>query len=346
MSSRVLILIFLMILIPISANAADSANDFEVELLPAEGQQSFSEGYFNVDAGPGQQITLNFRLTNTSDEPIELNAETVDAWTAETGGILYSANADLDEEDHPRLTDLLIVQETIKIPANTVEIVHYHFDVPWDASGTLLGGIMLTTANNSQELSMEPLNDGGSNYTFEQLGQQLVAVKVNMPENSAAGFSLGKAQFDSSQNLLTMKVANGNSTVLENVQGTYTIMDKDGETILNGVIDSFAMAPKSDIRFPVDLKGHVFEEGKYVLLIKGSADKKEFFAEEKFSVSGTPQAAFASEATAPEASGGNFLPAIAISLAALFLLLLLFMKIVKRNEKGQYMNLTDKNNLQ
>ncbi|WP_422123834.1 WxL protein peptidoglycan domain-containing protein [Planococcus sp. X10-3] len=348
MSLRVLILIFLMILIPLTANAAESVNDFEVELLPAEGQQSFSEGYFNIDAEPGQSLSLTLRITNTTDEPIELHAEVVDAWTAAEGGILYGTDPDSDGENRLRLSEQFDVKETITIPAHAEKDAHYHFDIPMDASGTLLTGVMLTSENVTEDLGMASINEGGNNYTYEQDGQRLVAVKVNLPDNSASGFSLGKAKFDTVQNQLTMKILNGNSTVLENVQGTYTIMDKEGDTILNGVIDSFAMAPKSDIRFPIDLKGHIFEEGKYVLMIKGNADKKEFFAEEKFTVSDAQQAAAIVEEsieTSSAVSGGNFMPTMAIALAALFLLLPLFMKIIKRNEKSPHLNLSDKNNL-
>lgn len=342
MSSRVLVLFLLMLFIPSAINAAEAINDFEVELLPAEDQQIFSEGYFNIAADPGQSISLNLRITNNSDKPIELLVETADAWTAEEGGIQYSTNPLQDAEDQTRLSDLIDIRETIIIPADSVEDIQYRIVAPLDASGTILGGIVLTDGNGSEPSSLELVNNGGSNYTFANQGHQLIAVKLDFPDSSASSFSLGKVRFDN--DLLTIRVFNSNTAVVENVHGTYTIMDKNGETLVTGDIAPFAMAPKSDIHYPVDMKDHVFEEGKYVLMIKGSADKKEFFAEEMFSVSEMHPTAIASEvsAAAPAVSTWNYTPAIA--LAGLLLLLPLLLKIFRRNVKSPYLDVSEKNN--
>lgn len=344
MCSRVLILILLMLTLPLATYAAEPMNEFEVNVLPAEGQKDFSEGYFNVDSEPGQTLSLNFHITNTGEETIRLSAEAVDAHTAEGGGILYSARPEPADEDQLLLSDLLDVQDTVIIAPGGVAKVHVHIDVPDSASGTLLGGIMLTDDNASEALSVEPEKKSGSNYSFERVGQRLVAVKLNLPEKSASGFSLGKAKFDANKNVLTIKVANGKSAVLERVQGTYTILDKDGEELVSGVVEPFAMAPMSAIKFPIDLKGQLLEKGKYVLMIKGRADEKEFFAEEKFSVSEGEQDAIAGEtAETPAASfRGNISRTIAIALTAFFLLLPLFMKLDKRNEKDPLLKLSDK----
>lgn len=332
MSSRVLILFLLMLFIPSAINAAESINDFDVELLPEDGQRGLSQGYFNVDAEPGQKITLNLRITNHDDEPIELHLETADARTAEEGGILYSTTRLEDEEDQIHLSDLLDIQETITIPAGGVEDIHYHIDAPFDASGTILGGLMLTEGDKNDGSSVELVSDTGNNYSYEKQGQQLIAVKLDFPDASASSFSLGKVRFEESH--LTIKVSNSNSAVVENVHGTYTILDKEGETVVAGDIAQFAMAPKSDIRYPIFLNGHVFEEGKYVLMIKGSADKKEFFAEEIFSVNESHSTALASEKSAvpPAASIWIYTPAFA--LAGLLLLLPLLLKIFRRNVKS------------
>lgn len=342
MSSRVLVLFLLMLLIPSAINAAESENDFDVELLPIEGQKSFSAGYFDITADSGQSISLNLRITNNSDEPIELRFETADARTAEEGGILYSTIPFEEHDNQIRLSDLVDIQETITIPAQGVEDVHYHIDAPHDVSGTILGGIMMTDGSNSESSSLEIGNNGGSNYTFKKQGQQLIAVKLNYPDSSASSFSLKKVRFDN--DLLTIKVSNSNSAVIENVHGTYTIMDKDGESLITGDIAPFAMAPKSNIRYPINLKGHVFEEGKYVLMIKGSADKKEFFAEEMFSVSESHPAAIASEASAPSTGASTWIYITAIALAGVLLLLPLLLKILRRNVKSQYLDLSEKNN--
>lgn len=346
MSSRVLILILLMAFLPLTAYAAESVNDFEVELLPAEGQKNFSEGYFNIDAELGQSLTLNLRIKNNSDAPIELLVEAADSWTAEEGGILYGVNPDLSGENRILLTDLLDLQETITVAAHDVENIHYHVDIPTEARGTILGGITLTAADKGDGISMKSKNIGGSNYTFEQEGHRIVAVKLNLPDNTAAGLTLGKAKFDADDNQLLMRVTNGNSAVLENVQGTYTILDSKGIKLTSGLIDPFAMAPQSGIRLPIDLKGQVLEEGKYVLMVKGSADKKEFFAEENFSVGKARQEVIAGETIEASSgvSGKSIFLSVIITLAVLFSLIPLLMKLLKRNEKNPYLNLSDKNN--
>ena len=338
---RVLILILLIMTFPFAANAAESANEFEIKVLPAEDQKSFSEGYFNLDSKPGQTLNLDFRIINNSKEPIKFVAEAVDAHTADKGGIIYSTNRNGDDDGRIFLSDLIGVQNTVIVAPGEAENVHFHLTIPASASGTLLGGIMLTAENSSADPSLEAVNEGGSNYSFERAGQRLVAVKLNLPEKSVSWFALGKAKFNADNNLLTLKVANGNSAVLENVEGTYTILDKKGDAVVSGVVKPFAMAPASEIQFPVDLKGQLLDKGKYVLMIKGRADDKEFFAEEKFSVAEMDQAAIVVETaeTQPAFAREKISRTIAIALVVLFLLLPLFLKPNKRNDKDSFMTL-------
>lgn len=342
---RVLILILLMITIPMAANAAEPLNNFEVEVLPAGGQQNFSEGYFNVDAKPGERLSLDFHVKNHSDKAIRLSLQAVDADTADEGGIQYSVRQDA-ADDQILLSNLLNVQESVTIAPGSSENVHFHIAVPSSASGTLLGGIMLTDDQAEKGSKPEAAYGTGSNYSFERNGQRLVAVKLNLPQKSASGFSLGKVKFDAERKGLTMKVINGQSAVLENVKGTFTILDKEGKELATGVVNPFAMAPMSDIQFPVDLKGHLLEPGKYVLMIKGRADEKEFFAEEKFTVSGNEQSAIAVEnsGTASVNNEGNLSRNIAIGLTAFFLVLPLLIKIISRKEPSALLELSDKNN--
>lgn len=329
--------------IPFTVNAAESANDFKVKVLPAEGQHSFSEGYFHVDSEPGKSLALDFQITNTSSEPLNLYAEAVDAHTADKGGILYSADIGEKEQDQFYISELLDVQETISVAPGAVETVHFHLDIPYAASGTILGGIMLTSLDAPDNLSMEAFNEGGSNYTFEQPGQRLMAIKVNLSEKTASGFSLGEAKFDAFDNYLAMKLNNAKASVLENVQGTYSIMDKEGEVRANGVIKPFAMAPFSNINYPIDLEGVKFETGKYVLMIKGKADEKEFFAEEKFTVTDSQEAGIVSqtEDSAIAFNRESISRTVAISLIALFLLLPLLLKFNRRNEKKTFMKFSE-----
>lgn len=343
---RVLILIFMMILIPATVNAADFDNDFEVEILPAEGQKNFSEGFFHLDSEPGEKLSLDFRVTNNSGEPIRLNVQAVDAHTADEGGILYDATT--AKEDHVGMAELIDIQESVSIAAGAAEIVHFHIAIPDDASGTMLGGIMLTSLEAPENLAMDKLNKGESNYTFEQPGQQLMAVKVNLPKTAVhTGFSVDGAKFDAPNNRVTLNMKNGDATVLESVEGTYTVMDKEGEILLSGVMKPFAMAPGTDIDYPVDLNGLIFGQGKYVLMIKGRADEKEFFAEEKFTVTETEAAGVVSPSTDSNQTigWGQISRIFAVVLAALLLLLPMLMKFYNRNEKKALMEFSEKNNL-
>lgn len=344
---RVLVLILLMFLIPITANAAEPGNDFQVEVLPAEGQKNFSEGFFHLDSEPGETLSMKFRVTNDSDEPIRLQMQSVNAHTAHTGGILYSADTETADEGIVHMAELIDVQNSVRIKAGDSEDVQVKVTIPDTASGTLLGGIMLTAEGAPDNLTMDSLNKGGSNYTAEQPGQRLIAVKVDLPHKSVTGLSVDKAYFDALKNDVTIEVKNGDAAVIENVQGTYTVMDKDGELLLNGVVSPFAMAPGSKIDFPIDLHGILLENGRYVLMIKGSADEKEFFAEEKFAVTDSQAAgvAAATAESAPPADSGGSWPTIAIALAALLLVLPVFVKLYRWNGKRTYIKFSEKNNL-
>lgn len=343
---RVLILISMMFLIPFTASSAKPANSFSVEVLPAKGQNDFSEGYFNLDSEPGGTLSLDFRVTNNSEEPIRLQLQPVNAHTANKGGILYSADQPADEEGHVHLAELIEVQDAVRIEAGAAEDVHFHVAIPENAAGTLLGGIMLTSDEAPEEAGMESSNKGGSNYTFEQTGQRLVAIKLNLPQKTvSAGFSVDKAKFNAGENRVTLKVKNGEAAVLENVQGTYTVMDKDGEVLTNGVLEPFAMSPLSAINFPIDLNGLLLEKGRYVLMLKGRAGEKEFFAEEKFSVTESQEAGILAQSAESKPSAGMGGVGTIIAIASCLILLPLVLFLYRRYEKKAFMRFSEKNNM-
>ncbi|WP_203332332.1 WxL protein peptidoglycan domain-containing protein [Planococcus beigongshangi] len=342
---RVLVLISMMFLIPVTANAAEPVNDFQVEVLPAENQKNFSEGFFHLDSMPGETMSLKFRVMNNSSETIQLQLQSVNAHTADTGGIIYSAEA--KENGIVDMAEAIDVRDSVKIKAGDSENVNVKVKIPDTASGTLLGGVLLTAEGTPDNVSLDAVNEGGSNYAAEQPGQRLVAVKVDLPQKTSAGLTVDRADFDSFNNHVAIEVKNGDAAVYETVQGTFTVMDKDGELLLNGVLSPFAMAPESKIAFPIDLNGILLEQGRYVLMIKGRADEKEFFVEEKFTVTESQAAGVITtsvDSAPPNDSESSWL-IISFVLVSLLLLVPLILKLYKGNSRKTYVKLSEKNNL-
>lgn len=94
---------FLLLWIPVSAFAEENITPLEIEPIYTENQQTDTRGYFDLLVEPGQQQTIELRVTNNLEEKITLSGSTANAFTHPTGGILYSQ--DIDSENTRLLED-------------------------------------------------------------------------------------------------------------------------------------------------------------------------------------------------------------------------------------------------
>lgn len=285
---RILTLLFFLLVLPVYASANTSPSFLQVEPVYSANQVSDTQGYFDVDVTPGEELTLHVKLKNKKESPITVRVEEADAYTSPSGGVFYDSEVESEDtvllNDAVRMTDFIQAEETVTIPASDSIEVPVQVTVPDSDEQTLLGGIKVTQVKEKEETELETKEDEAK-FVINTETTYAIAIKLNLPHTSEPNFSTGKAGFISENANVFLEMKNDAHLIQEKVTGTYAVLDSNGTELFNGDITEFNMAPKTQIRFPFAWNHDRLEDGNYTLVVNGHAGEKEFSVEETFTIS-------------------------------------------------------------
>ena len=287
MFKRALIITLLLLSLPLYALAAPSS--LQVEPVYPENQVSETKGYFDIDATAGEQLNLQLRLQNTEDAPITIRVEKSNAYTNKTGGIFYDTTVESEDtmllDDAIPLVDAIETEETVTIPANESMELPIQVNVPQTEAQTLLGGIKVTQVEEAAEEESEELGEDEANFVMKTETTYAVAIQLNLPAKSEPNFSTGKAGFLAPTAQVFLELKNDAHLIQGDVEWTYSVLDSAGAQLFDGTVDTFNMAPKSQIRFPIAWNHEELADGSYTLVADGRAGDQVIAVEELFEIS-------------------------------------------------------------
>ncbi|MGI2327625.1 WxL protein peptidoglycan domain-containing protein [Planococcus sp. YIM B11945] len=297
---RIFAFLIFSLMLPTLAFAEESS--LQVEPIYPENQVPATKGYFDLNAKPGEQMTLMLKLENTKDTPINVRVEKSNAYTSPAGGIFYEAETTSEDTElldgGIHLVDYMDVKETVTIPANETMELPIQLTVPEISGETVLGGIKVTEETVKED--SEEVGEDEANFVINTETTYAVAIQLNLPGESKADFSVGTAGFIPTTAQVFVEMANNADLIQGNVSGTYAVQDSEGAEMFSGTMDSFIMAPKTKIRYPIAWNNKQLEDGDYTLVVNGKAGGQEFAVNEAFSISNDEVQEFA-ETTNPVA---------------------------------------------
>ncbi|WP_422122780.1 WxL protein peptidoglycan domain-containing protein [Planococcus sp. X10-3] len=287
MFTRILIIALLLLTFPLHASAAPSS--LQVEPIYPDNQVPETKGYFDVNATAGEQVNLKLKLQNTEDIPITVRVEKSNAYTSPTGGIFYELAVDSEDtmllDNAILLADIMDTEETVSIPANESIDFPIQVTVPQTDAQTLLGGIKVTQMEEAVEEEGEELGEDEANFVLKTELTYAIAIQLNLPTESEPNFSTGNAGFIAPTAQVFLEVSNNAHLIQGDVEWTYSVLDSAGTELFNGAVNTFNMAPKSKIRFPVAWNHEELADGKYTLVANGHAGEQVIATEEPFEIS-------------------------------------------------------------
>lgn len=289
MFSRIVLIIIFILSLPVNSWAAESSIPMQVELLYPANQVPSTKGYFDVDVHPREQVILYVKLKNSEEKSITVRVKKANAYTSPTGGIFYEVDIDTEDsmllDDAVRMNNFVETEKTITIPAGESLEVPIQVTVPDSDGSTLLGGILFTQIPEQKEEEVQETAKNEAKFIVNTETTYAIAVKLNLPTKSEPNFSLGEAGFKSSTAQAFIEMTNDAHLIQDKIEGSYAVIDNEGNELFNGVMAEFKMAPKTKIRFPFDWDHETLEDGMYTLVINGQAGEKEFTAKETFTIS-------------------------------------------------------------
>lgn len=144
--------IVLTLLISLFIQVSVYANDAGFGVTPIlPSNQIDSSSYFNLRVKPGQEQTLELKVTNTSNEPLQIELLLSYATTSPNGLILYTETEEGKKDpslQHP-LTSIVSIQDKIvTVQPNSEMIVPLLLTMPAEPfDGVILGGIQARKLN-------------------------------------------------------------------------------------------------------------------------------------------------------------------------------------------------------
>lgn len=273
--------------VPAQTAAAEEEAPLEIEPVYPENQEEGTQGYFSLAMDPGEEQTVNFRMTNNLDEEVTLSAESANAFTHPKGGILYNPSVDSPNtrllDDAVTMKDYLSLDETVTLEPGASEEIPVTVEAPDMEGQTALGAVVFTTEVSEQEAD----GSGGSEETNIVLNTETsykLAVQVNLPQESTPDFSVGEAGFLANTGQVFVEMTNDAHLIQDDILGDYTVTDDEGEEVFSGELAEFNMAPKSQIRYQIPWDNESLEDGDYTLAMNGSAGDDTFSVEEDFTI--------------------------------------------------------------
>lgn len=268
------VLVFLLFATGVSAN--ESTGGFNVEPVFPTNQDDVTGSYISVTSGTSEDFNqdFNFTISNTTDNPIIVEIEAVNALTSPNGIIQYlpseeTENSKLIDEDYS-FTDYIEVQDKVELEPNTQKVVTSTVTVP-KADGTILGGLSFRTITE-EELEG---NDEDVQFSIENRASKVVGVQVNFPTEDESNFIVDEPYVDNMPAYLAIRLPiTSDTSLLEKEVGLSYIVSKGDEELFNSErgIETLDFAPQSKANFALPWDYDEIEKN-VTYTIKGELEK-------------------------------------------------------------------------
>lgn len=243
-----MLLLGLMISVP-AVRADDSAPQFGIRPANPTAETS-TGGYFTLKAQPGATLKDAVLVANPGTVPVKILLYAVDATSGQNGGAVYMNNDDPRKDVGSWIT---LEQSSVDVPPQKQTTVNFTMALPKDVrSGQHLGGIVaqLVQGGNATALNADQQSAG---FGITTVTRALTAMLVDVGgQPGAPSLKINGAQIAQMDGLPTLTLALQNDgNALIKPQGSVTVVDATGKTVMNTPLSLDTLVPQSTIAYPV-----------------------------------------------------------------------------------------------
>jgi len=270
------------------AEAADTSKlDYGIQPLMPENQRSQTQAYFDLLMEPGQEQTLEVKITNYAEEDKTINVSVATASTNSGGVADYGVRSNVEADDTLlyKMEDLVSTEGRIVVPAGETHTVQLKVLAPSSSfDGILAGGINFK--EEVEEAEQEKTTEAGvtiiNEYTY--------VVALLMRNNEA------EVQPDLQLNKVFATQSNAKNVVSANIQNILpayvtdmkigAAVKKQGseEALYELDQEQMEMAPNSNFNYLIPLNGKAFEAGDYILSMEVVSNEGSWSFQQEFTI--------------------------------------------------------------
>ncbi|WP_102028374.1 DUF916 domain-containing protein [Salirhabdus sp. Marseille-P4669] len=283
------IFIFIIFFQVVNQNVFAQQNEISIEIEPVfpENQDEQIKGYFKLNVRPNDQQALHIKVKNKREVETTVSIEGANAFTNPNGGILYRENVESEDslllDNAIRLGSLIEVDKEVVLKPHEEREIPILVNVPDIDEGTILGGILVKTIENTEENRVNT-EDGEANFKIDTEVVHAIAIQLDLPNSASTDFELGQAGFNLLGPSIEVEMKNNAQKLQRDISGTFEVTDETGTKLFDGQIPSFMMAPSTQINYPVDWTYETLEKGLYTIAVELTVDNQKYTANEQFRI--------------------------------------------------------------
>lgn len=252
---------------------------FTVEMTPPINQIG-NVGYYHVPGKPGEHITLKAKLTNLTNQPLEVKVVPMNAYSAQDG-IFYQSPEEVNSQVYTLvdvrygLAQYMTETTQITLLPKQTEVVSVSIAVPNLDIGTLLGSIRFVVFEGTHEVQKSDEQKKTSQILIDKYQAIDTAIQIDLPQQDKSAISVGNPTFDGDKTNVDIEIINQAALIQENISGAYEIRDKENIILFEGAIRTFKMSPMTKFQYPIPWRYKTLEPGTYSISLKLNVDGKE-----------------------------------------------------------------------
>ena len=261
-------------------HATEESNfPFTVDMIPSQNQIGKAE-YYHVPGKPGETIKLQAKLSNNSNQPLEVKVVPLNAYSSNTG-IFYQSPAEVDSsrfslsDEKYGLAQYMAEVSPITLQPRQSEVVSFSVAVPELNKGSLLGSIRFVIFEGTTEVDNAESGQKDSQLLIDKYQAIDTAIQIDLPESDRSLVAFGDLSFNEDIANLNLEIINQAAIIQENISGTYEILDANKRVLFDGTIPSFKMAPMSKFQYAIPWNHKTLSPGTYTFTLKSFIDGKQ-----------------------------------------------------------------------
>ncbi len=268
-----------------SAFAKTETIDFSAKALLPDNQKNQGKSYFDLRMKPGQNQTIEVRVSNHSLKSMKIKIECNTAFTGSNGLIDYSENTKRDESMFIDISDIVKLEKNhIVIPASSSVNVPLHIRMPDESyNGILLGGVRISQVEDEQKLP-DPKSIAIRNEYVYVIGLKLSQTNVVLKPELHLKYA--KPILTNGHTAIAVNIQNAAAIDAQNIKLTVKIYKQGSDTPIRTVEKiNISMAPNSNFDFPVEWQDQAIKPGKYRVDVMAESPDVHWEEEAYFEVS-------------------------------------------------------------
>lgn len=257
---------------------------FSVEAIYPNNQQNGESGYYDLNVTPNTSQVIKARIRNYSDHPIEVFVKVARGTTSDGGVISYKEfDKTKDTSMNVDVKELVQLKEqTIKLNAKENKDITAEISIPEAPfEGQLLGGLHFSEKYQGKKEDKEKAVINTFSYSLP-----IVLTESNTKAKNKLELIKAEAGQRNFHNFIEATLQNQAPSIIHKMTiAGKVITKKTSKVVYSRKEDAYQMAPNSTVKFGFDLKDTEMIPGKYVAVMKVTADEQTYELKKEFTIS-------------------------------------------------------------